>query len=165
MASTPQLGLHLDDADSRIAELLRGSDASGFPLPEFERHLLGILAKRRGAENAIQVKDLAVRLDVSEREIKGMVRTLVVDFGVRIGASRGSSSRTGTQPAGYYIAIRPQEIAATRHAYVSEIRALAKRIKVLEGPQFAAELFGQLALEMTAPSPDSPQRHRGTEGR
>jgi hypothetical protein len=114
-----------------------------WPVTELQRQLLRILLFHPGAHKAIPLRDLMGKLDramnktlPTEREIKDAIRGLVVDFKVRIGASR-------SQPFGYFLITTAKEALDTARPYISEIRELAARVRVLVDPHDLAELAGQ----------------------
>jgi hypothetical protein len=75
---------------------------------------------------------------------------LVVDFKVRIGASR-------SKPFGYFFVTTPQEARDAAHLYISEIRELARRVRVLLDPHDVAEMEGQSWLPLLLSEPDDPK--------
>lgn len=81
--------------------------------------------------------------------MKDAIRSLVVDFKVRIGASR-------SKPFGYFFITTPQEARDAAHLYISEIRQLGRRIRVLLDPHDLGELEGQSWLKplLSEPDPD-----------
>lgn len=107
-----------------------------------QHRVLHILLIHQGAQRAICLRDLMGKLDrvitplPTEREIKDAVRGLVVDFKVRIGASR-------SQPYGYYLITSTTEARDSARPYIQEIRELAARVRVLLDPHDMAELAGQ----------------------
>jgi hypothetical protein len=125
--------------------VLAGS-AGPWPVTELQREVLRVLLFHQGALNAICLRDLMGKLDhvltpiPTEREIKDAVRGLVVDFKVRIGASR-------SRPAGYFLITSSEEARDSALPYISEIRQLARRVRVLLDPHDLAELAGQLRLD------------------
>lgn len=88
--------------------------------------LLRALAPHRGAKNPIALAELAHESRLTPREVKAMVRSLVVDFGLPVGASRA-------EPAGYYLAVSADERLAAARPYIHEIRNLAVRVRALVG--------------------------------
>jgi hypothetical protein len=110
------------------------------PLTEDQRRLLAVLRVHCGRRSAIPLATICERTKLGEREVKNLMRSLVVDFKVRIGAAR-------TQPYGYYLVTTAEEAREAAQVYESEIIELAKRVRVLRGKHFVAELLGQLRLE------------------
>jgi hypothetical protein len=111
-----------------------------------QRHLLRVLIFHIGLHWAVPVRSLMITLrnamkrNPTEREIKDAVRSLVVDFKLRIGASR-------SDPPGYYLISNADEAKAAAQPYISEIRNLVRRVRVLLDPHQLAELAGQLSFE------------------
>jgi hypothetical protein len=120
---------------------------------DLQRELLRILLYHSGAQRAISLRDLIVKLNrlitpiPTEREIKDAIRSLVVDFKVRIGASR-------SKPFGYFFVTTPQEARDAAHLYISEIRELARRVRVLLDPHDLGELAGQQWITNLLTEPD-----------
>jgi len=118
-----------------------------------QRELLRILLFHPGAQRAVPLRDLMVKLDrvckpiPTEREIKDAARSLVVDFKVRIGASR-------SKPFGYFLVTTAEEARETAHPYISEIRELARRVRVLLDPHDLGDLAGQRWLEFLLAEPE-----------
>jgi hypothetical protein len=139
------------DAHARAVMLGSGP----WPATDLQRELLRILLYHSGAQRAISLGALIVKLSrviktvPTEREIKDAIRSLVVDFKVRIGASR-------SKPFGYFFVTTPQEARDAAHLYISEIRELARRVRVLLDPHDLSELEGQSWLKplLSEPDPD-----------
>lgn len=112
-----------------------------YPLPYDAAQMLTRLQYHRGAARALQVRDLAESLKLSERDVKALAKCLVEDFEVPIGASR-------QKPYGYYLIETAQELEDAVQIYVAEIRSLARRVRVLAGKHRVAELAGQLTLDL-----------------
>jgi hypothetical protein len=121
---------------------LAKESARPVPLPatKEQQKLLWILRSHFGRQRAIPLQQLCEATEIGEREVKDQMRSLVVDFKVRIGAAR-------TQPYGYYLVTTADEAREAAQVYESEIIELAKRVRVLRGKHFVAELLGQLRLE------------------
>lgn len=127
-----------------------------WPLTDLQRELLRILLFHPGAQSAVSLRDLMGKLDrvikplPTEREIKDAARGLVVDYKVRIGASR-------SKPFGYFLITTIQEARDTARPYISEIVELVRRVRVLLDPHDLAELQGQMGLgELLAGKPPAP---------
>jgi hypothetical protein len=141
--------------EAHIRNVMLGSGP--WPASNLQRELLRILLYHPGAQRAISLHALMVKLDrvlnpiPTEREIKDAFRSLVVDFKVRIGASRG-------KPVGYFLVTTPEEARDAASPYISEIRQLARRVRVLLDPHDLGELAGQMwiknLLTETEPDPD-----------
>ena len=137
----PQLALAgILPPDAHARAVWRGEYTPGWELTGLQKVILGRLLSRLGAHNAIPLRSLLQITGSDAREIKDAIRSLVVDFKVRVGASRGD-------PPGYYLITSAEEARATSQPYISEIRQLVRRIRVLLDPHDMAELVGQLLLE------------------
>jgi hypothetical protein len=157
MSDSLQLGFAgmgpVDPPDAHARKVLSGL-CGPWPLTDLQRELLRILVFHLGASRAIQLRDLMLKLQrivkplPTEREIKDAARSLVVDFKVRIGASR-------QRPAGYYLITNSQEARDAAQPYIAEIRHLAQRVRVLLDPHELAELAGQLRLDQDADPPEA----------
>jgi hypothetical protein len=157
MPDDPQLGfagMGLEPTpEAHARNVMLGSGP--WPATDLQRELLRILLYHSGAQRAISLDALMVKLErffvpvPTEREIKNAIRSLVVDFKVRIGASR-------SKPFGYFFITTPQEARDAAHLYISEIRELARRVRVLLDPHDLGELEGQRWLKplLTEPDPD-----------
>jgi hypothetical protein len=151
MTDDPQLGfagMGLEPTpEAHARNVMLGSGP--WQATDLQRELLRILLYHSGAQRAISLHALIVKLErvssssvnlitpiPTEREIKDAIRSLVVDFKVRIGASR-------SKPFGYFFVTTPQEARDAAHPYISEMRELAKRVRVLLDPHDLGELAGQ----------------------
>ena len=147
-------GMSEDAADSHARRVLMSGEGP-WPLTPLQRALLRILLFRVGARKAITLRDLIARLEqiadaqsagsphgpmASEREIKDAIRSLVIDFKVRVGATRSR------QHPGYYLITSAEEPRDTARPYVQEIKNLAQRVRVILDPHDLAEFEGQLTL-------------------
>ncbi len=132
-----------DRAVARAYEMLRGDDVR---LSARQIALLRIIADRRGAARAVSVADLARQFNTTPREIKGDVRDLRMDFGLRIGSSRDQEA------GGYYLITSKAELLATVTPMLHQLRSEAALIRAMCEPHELAELEGQLRLsESTQP--------------
>jgi hypothetical protein len=119
--------------------------AGHWPLTNVQRELLRILLFHLGAKQAIPLRVVMGKLGnvlnmaPNEREIKDAARGLVVDFKVRIGASR-------TEPSGYYLITNSEEARDTARPYIEEVKKLLQRVRVILDPHDLAEMAGQLSL-------------------
>jgi hypothetical protein len=137
----PQLTLAgIIPPDAHARAVWRGEYTPGWELTGLQRVVLGRLLNRLGAHNAMPLRELLLITGSDAREIKDAIRSLVVDFKVRVGASRGDTP-------GYYLITSSDEARTTVQPYISEIRQLVRRIRVLLDPHDMAELAGQLLLE------------------
>jgi hypothetical protein len=113
-----------------------------WPPTDLQRELLRLLLFHQGAQRAISLCALMGKLQSVckpapvERDIKDAARSLVVDFKVRIGASR-------SKPFGYFLVTTAEEARDTARPYISEIKELARRVRVLLDPHDLAEMAGQ----------------------
>ena len=135
---------HGAEIDVLIEAVLAGKSGPGWPLAVEAEKLLRALRLARGAKLARPIRELAGLLDLSEREVKQAARTLVVEFGLPIVGSR-------VQPYGYYLAVTTEERLAAASTLKHEIRALARRVRALEGHKAMVEWLGQLQIEMNGP--------------
>jgi hypothetical protein len=148
MTDDPQLGfagMGLEPTpEAHARNVMLGSGP--WPATYLLRELLRILLFHSGAQRAISLGALIVKLSrvlkhtPTEREVKDAIRSLVVDFKVRIGASR-------SKPFGYFFVTTPQEARDAAHLYISEIRELARRVRVLLDAHDLSELEGQSWLK------------------
>jgi hypothetical protein len=130
--SEVNLQAHIDD-------VLFGR-AGPWPLSDSERKVLHMLRYRQGAANARPLAELASELQVQPRWVKALVKSLIEDFGLAIGATR-------QEPYGYFLCVTPGDIEDAIRPLVHEIVSLARRVRMLGGPERVAEMFGQLQLE------------------
>ncbi len=156
MTSSLQLGftgMTAESPEAHARRVLCGQpEACPWPPTEIQRELLRILLFHLGAQRAVSLRDLVGKLHHAnyplpdEREIKDAIRGLVVDFKVRVGASR-------SKPFGYFLITTTQEARDTARPYINEIRELAARVRVLLDPHDLAELAGQQWLELLMAGP------------
>lgn len=137
-----------DSPEAHARKVLCGQPAvCPWPPTQLQREALRILLFHPGAQSAVSLRDLMGKLDrvtselPTERETKDAIRGLVVDFKVRIGASR-------SRPFGYFLITTIQEARDSARPYINEIRELAARVRVLLDPHDLAELAGQQWLEL-----------------
>lgn len=126
--------------DMEIAEILAGNVGTR-KLEKNERAMLELLRSHKGSSNAIQIAQIAPRLNTSDRNVKALAKSLIEDFGARIGASR-------QEPYGYYLCITADEIDSASRPLESEIRSLARRLRSLRGRARVIEMLGQLCLDV-----------------
>ena len=127
-----------------------------------DRDIAAIIARRRGAAQAISIDEITRELVVQrkvgadsssspaafqtlwERSIKDSVRRLR-RAGMKVGACRGS--RDGKKPVGYYIISTPQELSATVRPLLRQAIDELKTIEALTGRgMYTRELEGQERL-------------------
>lgn len=103
-----------------------------------------IMARHRGARNAIQVRELAGRLGLGEghngQRVVQIVKRELVDEGVLIASSCGKQS-------GYFLPETNEEVQATLKNYENRIKSLAALIRKTKGAAGFKEYLGQLAME------------------
>jgi hypothetical protein len=160
MSSDLQLGfagMGLDpDPKVHVRNVILGRSGP-WPATELQRRVLHVLLFHLGTQQAISLRDLMVKLAArmakptpTERETKDAIRSLVVDFKVRIGASR-------SKPSGYFLITTAEEAHEVAHLYISEIRELARRVRVLLNSHDLGELSGQRWLQFLLEEPDVPR--------
>ena len=133
-----------DAVDQQIVDLLTGKNGGpmGLRPSAEEMAVLRAIRYHRGAKNAISIRDLQAKIDLSEREIKQIVRTLRVAFRLPIGSSKSATA------GGYFIvvSIEDQEIAAS--GPLAQIRAEVEVLRLITSPERTKELLGQIQLEV-----------------
>lgn len=102
---------------------------------------IAILSAHKGLDRAISVADMAVRLNVSERQCR-MIKRAVVDSGVCVGSSCAAGR------SGFYIPTTADEVKATTANYKARIRSLAELVVATEGAAAFEEFMGQMRLEL-----------------
>jgi hypothetical protein len=105
-----------------------------------EKDVAKLISEHRGAANPISIARIRERLALSERQVKGIVERLVVDYRLKIGARR-------EEPSGYFLICTSADLQAAVGPYKAQILAMWKRLRVLEEKQALRELLGQLRLE------------------
>ena len=144
----PTIEERIKEIDLEIERLLYGGQVAGVSLSDDEKRILGRIRYRRGAANAIpiaQIRSALANIDgefygFSDREVKGIVRTLRIQFRLPIGSNKGN-------PGGYYIMISPEDHAILRSQILDQVRAELAVLKATSGPYAARELLGQLRIE------------------
>lgn len=142
---TDQLNLGMDRnqvLDQMVRDLLEGK-RGGWPLSPREKTMVAILGRCRGAMAAKPVEYFTRSLNCNAREVKAMVKSLVEDFALPVGSSRGD-------PPGYFLIVTAEEALDTARVYVNEIRSLARRVKAIAPEHKIVELLGQMNLEESA---------------
>lgn len=127
------------EAEQQIHDVLYGN-AAPWPLTVDQRQLLTAMRFHIGRQRAIPLHQLCGNLKLGEREAKNLMRSLVVDFKVRIGAAR-------TQPYGYYLITTAEEAHEAAAVYWSEAFELIRRARVLEDKHKVLEMLGQIRAE------------------
>ncbi len=123
----------------RIHEVLIGRGP--WEPSERQRRVIECLRGRQGRNLAMPIGDLVAKLGITPREIKQIVRDLVMGFGLAIVASRDS------EDGGYFFAVTAEERISGTADYVKEIVALAERVRIIRNLPTLGELYGQLLLE------------------
>ncbi len=130
MADSSQLGFFHAPSDAHARKVLCGQSGAGGELTYLQREILRILLFHLGAQRAIPLRDLMGKLHLvvnqlpDEREFKDAVRGLVLDFGVRIGACRGTA-------IAYYLITTEQEARDAALPYILEILRISCILNVL----------------------------------
>lgn len=128
----------LSDPQVRASEVLTDKDVDWqATIPQ--RTILRRLLYAVGSANAVTLRKLMDITGKSDRDVKKAISSLVIDFKVRVGASRGENP-------GYYLITNRDEALATAQPYINEIKELYKRIRVILDPHDLAEFEGQLLL-------------------
>lgn len=126
--------------DALINDVLMGKSGPWRPSAK-ECATLHILRYHKGSGQARPLADIAAKLKVPAREVKAIVKSLVEDFGLPIGASR-------QEPYGYFLCVSHDDIELAIRPLESEVISLARRVRALGGEQRLAEFFGQLQLQL-----------------
>ena len=105
-----------------------------------ELRVAGIIMEHAGSANPVSIAAIREQTGLSERQVKGVVERLVVEFRLKIGARR-------EEPSGYFIICSASDQEAAVGPYKAQILAMWKRLRVLEAPHALRELLGQLRLE------------------
>lgn len=110
------------------------------PMTEMEAHAADLLRTAR-RDRPLPLSLLRCHLGVSERVAKGVIESLIVDHGMKIGASR-------EEPHGYYVIESIEDQEAAVGPYRAQILAMLRRLRVLESPGAVREWLGQLQIEL-----------------
>jgi hypothetical protein len=135
---------HRLDADILSLIVGRPGGPLGLTLGEDEKAVLQLIRFRRGAANAIPLRDITERTRLDARSIKQAVRTLRMDFHLPIGSSK--SSETG----GYFLMITAADFAIWRKDVIDQARAQLNVLKAVNGKRATLEALGQLREEFSA---------------
>lgn len=141
MSDQVQLGfIPLMSAEQRARHLLYGQPQPVPQLTAAQRAVLIRLVRHIGHKSPIERRVLEGTAQLSEREVKAAIRDLVILHSVPIGASRGKDH-------GYFLVDSAEDVEIAISPLESEIRELARRVRILGGKERLAELCGQLPLE------------------
>jgi hypothetical protein len=143
MSEQQQLGLIPPSNETHAFDVLHRKDAESkpWPLTPEQKKVLGLLIYHKGAAAAIQIKEISAFTKLGDRAIKDAVRSLVVDFKVRIAGSR-------QEPYGYYLVMTAAEAIAAAAPLIHEIQELALRAGVLTDEVFISEQQGQMRISI-----------------
>ena len=141
----PTIEQRIQQIDAEILNLLMGKSGGplGLCLSDDQKLILRALRYRRGAANAISIRELQTTRGaiMSDRAIKAVVHELRTTYRLPIGSNKGT-------PAGYYIMISPEDHAILRAQILDQVRAELEVLKATSGPHAAIELLGQLRIEV-----------------
>jgi hypothetical protein len=139
-----QIDMEIRRLDADILCLLvgRAGGPLGLTLGQDEKAVLEMIRYRRGAKNAIPLRDIQQRTKLDVRTIKQAVRTLRMDFHLPIGSSKSSES------GGYYLMITADDRAIWRKDVLDQVRAQIDVLRAANGRQAALEALGQLCEEL-----------------
>jgi hypothetical protein len=104
------------------------------------RALLLILRYHKGPGNPRSGQELAGALHVCDRELKQLARTLLMDFGIPVGASR-------QPPYGYYLCVTAEDRQRASRHHIHQGAAEFARARALQPERTMLELLGQAELE------------------
>jgi hypothetical protein len=123
MSEQQQLAMNLlppmSNAEHALA-LHAGEVGGPWPLTGRDPKVLGVLIYHKGAASAIQIKEISAYTKLSDRAVKDAVRSLIVDFKVRIAGSR-------QEPYGYYLVMTADEAAPRAAPLIHEIELVQAR--------------------------------------
>lgn len=123
-----------------IQDILLGRSGPWAPSDK-ERAFLHIIRWHKGAEHAIELRVVTEKLRLPAREVKALVKTMVEDFGLAIGARR-------QEPYGYFLCVTADDVEQAIRPLEKEIISLARRVRALGGEHRLAEFAGQLQLKV-----------------
>jgi biotin operon repressor len=106
-----------------------------------ERVVAEIIWTHCGRKNPISNHMLCMATGKSERAIKEVVQSLVVDHGIRIGGARIGEDH------GYFMVMDAEDLEAAVKSYRNQILSMWRRLKVLCEAHALRELHGQLTIE------------------
>jgi hypothetical protein len=104
------------------------------------RELLLILRYHKGPQNPRAGQELAAQLNICERELKQLARTLLMDHGVPVGANRHP-------PYGYYLCVTAEDRQRASRHHIHQGAAEFARARALQPERTMLELLGQAELK------------------
>ncbi len=128
--------------DSQTRALVFGGSDHGLSLTIDEKQVLTCIRFRRGAENAISIREITKSTGLEPREVKNIVRTLRCNFHLPIGSSKHAIK------GGYFIILTQQDQAIFDSDFLGQIRAQVDAHRAVSGPHRTRELLGQLQMEI-----------------
>lgn len=128
--------------DSQIRTLLFGGSLCGLHLAQEEKTVLGFIRFRRGAANAISIREITKTTGLDPREVKNAVRTLRCSFHLPIGSSKHAVK------GGYFVILTKEDQAIFDSDFLGQIRAQIDAHRAVSGPHRTRELLGQLQMEI-----------------
>jgi hypothetical protein len=135
--------------ERRVHEVLTGRGP--WEPSERQRRVIECLRGRQGRNLAMPIGDLMAKTGITPREIKQIVRDLVMQFGMAIVSSRDS------EDGGYFFAVTAEERISGTADYVKEIVALGERVRIIRNLHDLRTLFGQISTEyVSTPSTGRP---------
>jgi len=130
--------------DQEIVRLIHGQPGGPFEqcLSGDEQAVLSAIRFHRGAKNAVTIREMRSRLQLSDREIKGIVRALRISWHLPIGSSKDSVD------GGYFLILSAEDQEVFDANFLDQIRAQVQAHRCVSGPARTRELLGQLSLEV-----------------
>ena len=116
-------------------------DRSEFRPTTLEAQIGRLIWQHKGRDHPISIARIGELTKMSDRTIKGVVESLIVLHKMRIGGKRDA-------PAGYFVIESIDDQQAAVGPYWAQVRAMLRRLCVLESPAVVRELLGQMALEL-----------------
>jgi len=120
-----------------------GFDRSTVRPDRMEILIEGLIWQRRGRANPISIAEIIQVSGVeglSDRTVKGVVAQLIETHLCRIGSRRD-------EPCGYFWILDAEDQEAAVRPLKAEMRAFARRLRVLDSDEDYRTFMGQLALE------------------
>lgn len=102
--------------------------------------LLKMMKSHKGPAQALPLQTISVQVGMSPRDVKAAIKSLIEDFGIPIGASRG-------KPCGYFLIVTPDNLEQALRPLKHELESLARRVRKLAGRRCATEMLEQLRLD------------------